>query len=420
MSASDAEVVVIGGGAIGVCSAYFLNETGIRVTLVEQKEIAAGSSYGNAGFITPSHFIPLSSPGVIKKGLRWLLNPESPFYIKPRLDPAFLSWLWQFRKHATERHVQATMGYLRDINLLSRELYLEIARRTTLDFGLQTNGLLMLYHSPAGQHDCANMAALAEQIGEPAEIVDNQRIGELDPALETRAAGGLYFPRDAHINPARFVIRLAEYLQTQGVRILTRTHVESFRAANGQITAVKTNRGDISCQQVVLAGGAWSPLVSETLGLQLPVQPAKGYSVTIPQPSPHQQLPLILTEAKVAVTPLGNEIRFGGTLELAGISHTINRRRVVAILKAVPRYIGRFDDVQVDPATAWSGLRPCTPDGLPIVGRSPRHSNLFIATGHAMIGISLAPFTGKIISQLIADKEPEMNIDPLKVERFYL
>ncbi len=418
MDDSPADVVIIGGGAIGVCSAYFLHEAGISVTLLEKKEIAAGSSYGNAGFITPSHFIPLSSPGVIKKGLRWLLNPESPFYIKPRLDPAFLSWLWQFRKNSTEGHVQATMGYLRDINLLSRELYLEIARRTALDFGLQTNGLLMLYNSAAGEHDCANMAALADRIGEPAEMVDNKRIEELDPALESRAAGGLYFPRDAHLNPARFVTRLAEYLQTQGVRILTRTLAESFRIANGRIAAVKTSRGEIFCKQVVLAGGAWSPLLTEKLRLRLPVQPAKGYSVTIPQPSPHQKLPLILTEAKVAITPLESNIRFGGTLELAGISDAINQRRVLAILKAVPHYIGRFDEVQIDPSSAWSGLRPCTPDGLPIVGRSPYHSNLFIATGHAMIGISLAPFTGKVISQLVIGKQPEIGIDPLKVERF--
>lgn len=411
-------IIVIGGGAIGVCSAYYLHQKGYRVILLEKDTIAAGSSFGNAGFITPSHFIPLPSPGIIKKGLRWMLNPESPFYIKPRADRDLLSWLWKFRGYATSEHLHKTMRYLRDINLASRELYRKIAMETELDFGLQTLGLLMLYTTEVGAKECHEMATLAREIDEPAELLEPQQIHKLDPGLENRAAGGLYFPNDAHLNPAAFVTGLAEYLQKRGVEVYTGTPVTDFVIENHTVVGVKTPEKDYRCDEVILANGAWAPLLSKKLGIHLPIQPAKGYSVTIPQPANRQKIPLILTEAKVAITPLGDSIRFGGTLELSGIDSQINPRRVNAILKAVPRYIGQFDQLQVDPMTAWSGMRPCTPDGLPIISRTSKISNLIIAAGHAMIGISLAPFTGELVARIVSGEASPSEIAPLRLERF--
>ncbi len=265
---TETDVLVIGGGAIGVCSAYYLSKQGRAVAIVEKGDIGSGSSYGNAGLIVPSHSTPLAEPGMISKGIKWMFNPESPFYIKPRFSCELISWLWKFWRACSKRQMNRSIPVIRDLKI------------------------------------------------------------------------------------------------------------------------------------------------------KLPIQPAKGYSVTFKRPPGCSRIPFVLAEAKVALTPLGDALRFAGTLELAGLDLSINMRRVQAILKAVPGYLPDIHPENLERIEIWRGLRPCTPDGLPFLGRPMAYDNLILAAGHAMIGISLSPITGKLVSQLAANERPLIDLAALNVERF--
>ena len=411
-----ADVLIIGGGVIGVCAAYYLHKQGRQVTLLERGEICSGSSYGNAGLIVPSHSVPLAAPGIIKKGIRWMFDPTSPFYIRLRPDPDLLRWLWQFRAACTASRMHRSMLVIRDLSLASIALYDELAGLEDLDFGYQRNGSLYLFRTQHGYQEGVEEAHLLEQIGVTVKVLTSTEVQELESGIESTAIGGIYFPDDAHLNPAAFVRGLAGLVAKAGGTLCPQTEVLGFETQNCRITQVQTTRGDFSPQQVVLAGGAWSPALARDLRITLPIQAAKGYSVTVKRPVPCPTLPLMLSEAKVAVTPMGEMLRFAGTLELAGLDLSINRRRVEAIRQAIPQYLPQLRELEL--LEIWRGLRPCTPDGLPCIGRAPAYENLIIAAGHAMIGISLGPITGKLVAQLLTDEPPTIDLTPLRVDRF--
>ena len=408
-------IVVVGGGVVGVCAAYYLARRGLPVTLVEKGEIAAGSSYGNAGLVVPSHSVPLAAPGVLKQGLRFMFDLESPFYIRPRPSRDLVRWLLRFRRACTAEHVRRSLPVIRGLSRASLDLYRELAGLSGLEFGFRQDGVLAVFRSAEGfAHGRHEAAVLAEQ-GIGAKIVDAEGVRALEPALRHDLAGGVYFPDDAHVTPDRFVRGLARAAEGLGARMLTATEVLGFTTRGSRIATVETTRGDLDVEQAVLGAGAWSSELARGLGLALPLQPAKGYSVTCDRPAAGPRIPLLLGEARVAVTPMGDALRFAGTLELAGLDLAINRRRVEAIRRAVPRYLVeehyRLREI-------WRGLRPCSPDGLPYVGRPARYDNLIVATGHAMIGISLGPVTGALVAQLAAGEAPMLDLEPLSPDRF--
>lgn len=411
------DVVVIGGGAIGICVAHYLLQQKRSVVVVERGEVGKACSLGNAGLVVPSHFVPLAAPGVIGQGLRWMLDATSPFYIKPRPSLALISWLLAFRAHANADHVRRSMPLLRDLAVASRALYEDLAHN--LDFGFSPNGLLMLYRTDKGKREAEELGSLSEQLGLASRLVDNAGATAVEPNAGIVAPGGIFFPDDAHIIPELFVPALAEHTRREGATILTSTEVLGFETSGETIAAVRTSTGPLAADQFVLAAGAWSPWIGGRLGLRIPVQPGKGYSVTVSQRAPGMRVPCILTEARVAVTPMRDSLRFGGTMELAGLDTAIQRRRVEALARAVPQYLS---DVPLPQATetrkAWAGLRPCTPDGLPLLGRFRGWRNLVAATGHAMIGISLAPVTGKLVAEVIAGTSPAIDITSLDPDRF--
>lgn len=411
-----ADVVVIGGGVIGVSAAYYLAQRGFGVTLVEKGEICAGSSYGNAGLIVPSHSIPLAAPGVLAKGLRWLLDPEGPFYLKPRADRELISWLWQFRRACSPAHVGRALPVLRDLGRLSLALYKELGAIEGFDFGFRQNGLLVLFLTAKGYEEGIREAELLGEGGIESKVLDAADVRRIEAAALPSVVGGVLFADDAHLVPDAFVTGLARIVGDLGVRICTATEVLGFRTAGRRITAIETTRGDLPCDEVVLAAGAWSPGIARSLRLTLPIQPAKGYSVTCRRPDQRPGIPLLLSEAKVAVTPLGGMIRFAGTLELAGLDLSINRRRVGAVQRAVRSYLDGTQDLPL--LEIWRGLRPCTPDGLPVIGRSAEPENLILATGHATIGMSLGPVTGKLVAQLASGEPPMLDLVPLSPRRF--
>ena len=413
---SDPEVIVIGGGVIGVCSAYYLAEQGIQVSVIERGDIASGCSGANAGLIVPSHSIPLAAPGVLSQGLRWMLKPESPFYIKPRFDPSLLYWLWKFRKACRKQQMHQRIRVLRDLNFASSDLFEHLILDESLTCNYRQDGWLMTYKTDKGFQKALGEARLLQSYDVEAKILNADETSEMEPTLNPQIVGGIFFPKDAHLNPKKFAQALVGRLREQGTTIHAQTEVLDLETSHGSITTVRTTRGDFRPKQVVIAAGAWSVGIVRNLGLKLPVQSAKGYSISMKRPEACPSIPLYLSEANVAVTPLEDVLRFAGTLELVGMDVTINNRRVNAIVRAAEDYLIPMENLES--AEIWRGLRPCSPDGLPIIDRFPGYKNLIIATGHCMLGISLAPITGKLVSQLVCEQAPDVNLTPLRVTRF--
>lgn len=412
------QTLVIGGGAVGICCSHYVNQLGKKVTVVEKDGICSGSSYGNAGLIVPSHSIPLAAPGVVSQGLRWMFNPASPFYIKPRLQRDLLSWLWKFRSACNRHHVQRSIPILRELSFASLKLFDELAKIEGLDFGYEKNGVLMLFNTRNGFRHSVKEAELLRHHGIENRILSKAELKEFIGNLQTTAIGGVFFQQDAQLDPGRFVRRLARFDAGQGVNLLTSVEVIGFETAGRLVKVVKTTRGDIAVEEVVLAGGAWSPEIARDLQLKLWIEPAKGYSLTFKRPPEGPATPVNFAEARVFYTPLADTVRFSGTLALGGFDLSIDRRRLRAILDAVPEYLPDFDPRTLELVEIWRSLRPCSPDGLPYIGRSSRYDNVILATGHGMLGISLAPITGKMVSQLTANEMPPIDMAALSVERF--
>ena len=412
------ETLVIGGGAIGICCAYYLHGLGKNVTVVEKDDICSGSSYGNAGLIVPSYSIPLAAPGVISQGLKWMLNPESPFYIKPRFNSEFLSWLWKFRSACNENNVRRAIPVLSGLSSASLDLFDDLAALEGLHFGFEKNGIAEIFHTHKGFEKGVKDARRLQEYGIQHKILAIGEIVQYTQGMRTTAVGGIFFPGDAHLMPDQFVRQLARHLENKGVHLLTSVEVLGFETSGRKVTTVKTTRGDISVEEVILAGGSWSAEMARELKIKILMEPAKGYSVTYKRPPGFPSVPLAMAEAKVVLTPMSDMVRFAGTLELAGFDMSINKRRLHAILKAVSAYFPDIDTDALELIEIWRGLRPCSPDGLPYLGRPRRYDNLIIATGHGMKGISLAPITGKIVSQLASEQTPAMDMAALRIERF--
>ncbi|MEY2407939.1 MAG: D-amino-acid dehydrogenase [Verrucomicrobiota bacterium] len=416
---SPKRIVVIGGGIIGLCTAYYATRLGHRVTILDRGQPQAeGCSFGNAGMVVPSHFVPLAAPGMVALGLKWMWNPESPFYIKPRLNRDLLSWGWNFWKSATAAHVARAAPLLRDLSMASRACFEELADQFENEFGLVKRGLLMLCKTQKSLDEEAQMALRARDLGIPADVLDARQTAQSDPAIRLDVAGSVYFPKDCHLSPARLMIALRKYLETAGASFSFSTDVTGFIKANSKVSAVRTSRRNFAGDEFVLCGGAWSSRLARDIGMRLPLQAGKGYSLTLPQPRQLPTLCSILTEARVAVTPMNGTLRFGGTMELSGLSEGINPVRVRGIIKSVSNYFPDFTPADFEGIQPWSGLRPCSPDGMPYIGRTQRFQNLTIATGHAMMGLSLGPITGRIVSQILSDERPDFDLSLLTPDRF--
>ncbi|MCB1230839.1 MAG: FAD-dependent oxidoreductase [Verrucomicrobiae bacterium] len=402
---TESTTLVIGGGVIGLCSAYFLARAGERVTVIDRDSTRREScSDRNAGMVVPSHFIPLAAPGVISQGLKWMLDRRSPFYLRPRLDRRLAVWLWHFLRHANRRHVGNSRELLRDLSLESRSLFGELAE--TLGFELVERGLLMLCRSEAGLRDEIEVAEEALQLGIEAEVCEPERLRELDPAVEMDALGGVWYPRDAHLDPTLFLAALRRGIRACGGEFRD-DEITGFSANAGQLEAAQCKSGErLGANRFVIAGGAWTPALARHLGLELPMQAGKGYSFTLPTPAQLPALCSLLKEGRVAVTPMGPSLRVGGTMEIGGNDLGVDRRRLEGIATSFCRFFPRFSPRDFDNLEPWVGLRPCSPDGLPYLGRTPRFSNAIIATGHAMLGLSLGPVTGRLVRDLALESVP--------------
>lgn len=410
--------IIIGGGIIGLFTAYYLVEEGVEVVIVDKGDMQVTTSTGNAGMIVPSHIIPLAAPGMISKGISWMFSSKSPFYIHPRLDRKLLEWSWLFYRAANPKHVEKSIPFLKNISLLSKSLYQEFKiKHTDAELSLVEKGLMMLYQTAEVEKEEIEFAHLARKHGLEAEILTPDDIANLEPNLEVKARGAVLFPGDAHLSPSALYNYLKTYLRSKGVIFKFNLSVLGFEQKGAKVSAVITPDGALEGEQFILCGGAWSGELAKMLGFKLPMMGGKGYSF-VQENQPEILQASILTEMKVAVSPYGNQVRFGGTMEIAGTNENININRVKGIFESINRFYPDFQSKFPSHEEIWKGLRPCSPDGLPYIGQAPGLENVLVGSGHGMMGISMAPGTGKLLSQLHQKEATGILIDGFGVGRY--
>ena len=414
-------VIVCGGGIVGLCAAYYLAREGMTVTVVErQSDTAHGHcALGSAGYVSPSHVVPLAAPGMVWKGLKWMLNSRSPFYIQPRLDTELMRWAWLFWRASNRRQVARAAPILRDLCLQSRALYEELDDLTGDRSEFRKDGLLNICRTAQSLDEEANgLARIASELGVEARVLDAAQTAALGLGVKLNLAGSVYFPIDAHLTPARFMTVLIELLQEMGVRFQWSTTIYGWRTLDRRLGAVQTTAGDLVADEFVLTGGSWSGGMLAGLGLRLPMQAGKGYSLTLPKPRFRVTKPFILKERRVAVTPMGDTLRFGGTMEISGHDDRVRPERIEQIVAGVMAYMPEFTPADFAGIEPWFGYRPVSPDGLPYLGRFGRWANLTAACGHAMLGVTLAPGTGRLVADVITGRKPTVDLTLLNPDRY--
>ena len=410
-------VIVIGGGVIGAACAYFLMRAGRPVTLIDKGAMGRGSSHGNCGIICLSHVLPLAEPGMVSTGLKSLFQRNAPFAIKPRFDPALWSWLLRFAGRCNERDMIAAGRGIQSLLLSSLRLYNELIERESLDCEFEARGLLFPYRSPQAMEAYAPTNRLmSETFDCPAERFDGDAVSELEPALQPGLAGGWYYHDDAHLRPDKLIQAWRRVLEAGGVTIRENCTFRGFRSHNGRVVAADTDGGELPADLFVVAAGAWTPLLNQHLGCRIPIQPGKGYSLTMPRPAVCPKIPLIFPETRVAVTPFQSGYRLGSTMEFAGYDQSIRPERLQLLKDGAAGYLR---EPYCEPVTEeWFGWRPMTYDSLPIIDRSPKYENVIIAAGHNMLGLSMAPATGKLVAELAESASPHIDPAPYRAGRF--
>lgn len=413
------KAVIIGGGIIGLSSAYYLNQSGWEVTVLDKEDFLNNCSYGNAGYVCPSHFIPLATPGIVKQGLKWMWNSRSPFYVQPRLNAALIDWGMKFMRSATPEKVEAAAVPLRDIAIISQHEYENWAKLQGFDFAYQHKGLLEIFQTEKAAEHAHHTEQKARELGLDATMLSFDELQQLEPQAKINGIGALFFKCDAHLYPNKLMKGLIALLQQRGVKLVPNEAVTGIEKSNGQVKSVITGKNKYAADTVVIASGSWSREVASLFNIKLPLVPGRGYSVTL-EDSPYRlNYPAILVEGRVALTPMdGNKIRFGGTMEITSTNTAPRMNRVQGILDAVKRFFPDFD-VPMPPAEKiWYGYRPCSADGLPYIGRSKKWKNVVVASGHAMLGLSLGAGTGKLVGEIVNEQPTSMDLSPFTVERF--
>lgn len=413
------KAIVVGGGIIGLSSAWFLKESGWDVTVIDKGDLLDNCSYGNAGYVCPSHFIPMATPGIVKQGFKWMLNAQSPFYVKPRLNAALIQWGLQFMKSANAQHVEKSAVPLRDIALLSKSLYDTWASTPGFDFAYEKSGLLEMFQTEENEHHAAHTVEQAKQLGLDAALLSKEEVSRMEPGTELNIRGAIHFKCDAHLYPGKLMHNLLNNLQQRQVQLVKGQEVTGFEKKGDSIRAVLTTTARYEGDLVVIAAGSWSKGLADMLQTSIPMVGGRGYSVTLENAGYQLKHPAILTEGRVAITPMdGNKLRFGGTMEITSLNAPPNLNRVKGILTSVKNFLPQFDIPMPDARSVWFGYRPCSADGLPYIGRLKKTPNCIVATGHSMLGLSLGPATGKLVSELAVNASTSMPVEVFNAERF--
>lgn len=416
MGEAHADVLILGGGVIGLACAHYLLEAGRSVHVLERATPGGATSHGNCGTITPSHAPPLAAPGTIAKALRWMLQPDAPLYVKPRLDFRLAAWMLDFASRCNAEDWRRTAMAKGELLQVSRRLIESLVQSHRLECDFHATGLRYVYRTrEAYEQDVAGLPDLLE-FGVHSQVLDAAQLATDEPALLPGMAGAVHFPGDAHFRPEQFTAELARIVRGAGGIVEEHVSVESLAIAQGRVESVSTSRGIRRGRDVIVAMGPWSAELLSGLGLRFPVQPGKGYSQTYSRPAVVPRVPMVLREHSVCVTAWDSGFRLGSTMEFSGFDSSLNRTRLDALEHAARRYL--HYPTGATRQEEWCGWRPMTVDDLPLLGRAPRHENLWIATGHGMMGMGMSAVTGHLLADLVCGRQPVVDPSPTSPSRF--
>ncbi|MFL5815832.1 MAG: NAD(P)/FAD-dependent oxidoreductase [Bdellovibrionia bacterium] len=411
------DVLIIGGGVIGLSAAYELSSRGVAVTLIDKGDPGYGCSYGNAGWLTPCFSMPLPMPGMLLKSIGWLMDPDSPLRIKPQPSILLMRWLARFLMSMNQKQALRAVSVLTDISKYSLEAYSKLDQKYPGAIGFEQKGLLMVSATDAGFAAAVQEMDLVAPHGVPGQKMNEDEVKALEPGLRARLRGGVYFPKEAHAEPLQISRILAEAAIANGAKIISRAEVFAFNTSNGKIDSIRTTRGDMRADQYVLATGTWSTNIARELGLRVPILGGKGYAITVKSFDKAPTHPIMILERKIAVTPRKGGVRLAGTLELVDSKDdSITPRRLDGIMRGSQEFMYVPENPEI--VEIWRGLRPCTPDGVPVIGRPKRYSNLVVSAGHQMLGLQSGMGSGRFVADLVTGEKSIFDPYPFRADRF--
>ena len=411
------KVVIIGGGVIGAATAYYINQKEWSVSIIDKDRFGCGASHGNCGLIVSDHVLPLNSTDNLIKGFKWIFKKDAPLFIKPRIDTELAKWLIRFALRCNQRDILVSAQGRKTLMQSAIDLYRDLMNEEALDCEWEVKGALHIFKSKKEYENYGSNDGLKKQFAVSETPLDRRSLLKQEPAIGDNVAGAWFSERTAHLRPESLMEELKRLLIQKGVEIIEQTTVTGFQTEKNQAVAAVSKYENFSADQFVWATGAWAPLLNDSLGCKLPIQPGKGYSLTMPRPRSSPSLPCFFQEKGVVITPWQGDIRLGGTMEFAGYDDSLNRVRLDALLYGAKAYMRNMEVSSIQ--DEWCGLRPMTCDGLPIIDRSPRLENVMIAAGHNMLGLTMAPATGKLVCEMLSGETPHVDPYPYRVSRFY-
>jgi len=412
------KIIIVGGGVNGLCAAYYLQKNNFEVTVIDSGDISNNCSFGNMGFLSPSHFVPLASPGIISEGLKYMLSSTSPFYIKPRLNLSFIQWALKFYQSSNQKTVEKNAPHLSQLLNLSRRLMNEIKDDIGDVFDMEEIGCMMMCHSQKAFEDELKLMDGARKFKLEVEVLNREELQKREPDVELDIYGALLFKDDAHIHPGKFMVAMKNFLQKKGVNFQLNTSVTGFKKNRKKVEEVVTDKGTFKGEEIIISAGSWLPQVAKMAGINLLLQGGKGYSYTYDNVEKNIRYPAILVDGRCAVTPWNRMLRIGGTMEFTGNNSNVLLKRMEGIFNSVKRFYPGLKIEFPPKEKIWTGLRPVSPDGLPYIGKAEPYENLLISGGNAMLGISEGAAAGLIISDIVEKRSTPIDISAFKVGRF--
>lgn len=409
------DVLVVGAGIIGTAIGAELSRRGAKVCVIDKGTVGRGCSYGNAGWMTPCFAMPLPMPGMLLKSMKWLLDPEGPLYIKPSVSLNLAHWMWSFMKAMNETQARRAVEALVILSQKSLTEYAKLGEKYP-QIHFQQKGLLMVSRTPAGVQSAVNELHYVESLGVPGKALSADDIHQMEPALKSPLLGGVYFSQEAMAEPFQVVQALATEIKAFGGEILENCELHDLVIENNKVQKIITAQGEIVADQVVMATGSWSLGLAKLMRLRVPILGGKGYAMIVPPLEKQPQYPIMLVEKKIALTPRQNSLRIAGTLELVDQDFSITQRRVESIKRGAREFLHLPPNLEIQ--ELWAGLRPCTPDGVPLIGSHRDISNLMLAVGHQMLGLQSGAGTGLLVADLIEGKAPFIDPRVVDIHRF--
>lgn len=407
-------VVVVGGGVVGLACAWELHRAGAEVTVVERGAVGGGASRGNTGWVVPSLAYPLPAPGMVREGVRQLVTRGDAFVLRPSPDPAFVRWLWRFWRNSSRTRFDAGVRALLALNRRTLELY-DAYREAGIAFEMHSTGLLIVARTPAGLRHYAEVFRRLRELGHEggeSDPIHGEALFELEPALDPRTVtAGVHASVDRYVRPEELMAGLAARLREEGAEIREGHEVRDLQSDAAKWT-VTTARDAIRADKVVIAAGLTSDALMRRFGRYVSIQPARGYSVTIPGKGTPPRHALYLAEARLGLSPYANGVRIAGVFELGASRPEAPQGTGERLLAAASPYLSGWRPEADGPVETWAGLRPATADGLPLIGELPGHENLFVAAGHGMLGVTLAPATAALLAPLVLEGRMVPELEP--------